>query len=137
MLTGPTHTGLRRRAPKSNLQRQREFIARNPHYYRDRHRRKKAESAARAKLMAVHPELTLAQAHAIAQGKAPAPAPGRVAAAQTEAAAQTPEKQPATPPVVLALPAPEDVVNQMVTITLPDAFVYAPAKINIVTEPRK
>lgn len=122
MLTGPTHTGLRRCPPKTNLQRQREFIARNPHYYRDRHRRQKAQSEAAAKLMAEHPELTFEEAYDIAQGKAPAPK-------KVEA--------PKTPPVVLALPAPEDVVNQMVTMTLPDAFVYEPVKLNIVTEPRK
>lgn len=137
MLTGPTHTGLRRCPPKSNLQRQREFIARNPHYYRDRHRRKKAEAEARAKLMAEHPELTFAQAYDIAIGKAPAPrkAPGSApgTAPGTAPTKAQPAEQPETPPVVLALPAPEDVVSQMVTMTLPDAFTYEPAKIRIVT----
>ncbi len=105
----------------TNLERQRAFCARNPHYYRDRHRRKKAERAAAARLMAEHPDLTLAQAHAIAQGKAPAPQK-----------AEAPE----TPPVVLALPAPEDMVNPMVTMTLRDALTYQPAKIRIVSEPK-
>ena len=38
---------LKRRAPKSNLLRQREFRERNPHYYRDLHRKRKAEMEAR------------------------------------------------------------------------------------------
>ena len=36
-----------RRAPKSSTQRSREFRARNPHYYRDYHRRRQAEIADR------------------------------------------------------------------------------------------
>lgn len=122
----------------TNLERQRAFCARNPHYYRDRHRRKKAQSAAIAKLMAEHPELTSAQAHAIAQGKAPAPGRGEDAKveAPTPSAPETPAV-PEAPVTLLALPAPEDVANPTVTITLPDAFTYEPAKIRIITEPRK
>ncbi|XAM00957.1 hypothetical protein OT109_06130 [Phycisphaeraceae bacterium D3-23] len=91
---------VRNQAPVSNLERQRQFRARHPHYYRDLHRRKKAQIKA-----------------------------SLAAKAEAKAAAQA----EATPPVVLALPAPEAVVNDMVTLTLPDAFLYEPAKIKIVT----
>ena len=97
------------KAPVSNRERQRQFRERHPHYYRDLHRRKKAQI--QASLAAK------AEAKAAAQAQATAPA-------ALDA-----------PVTLLALPAPEDVAKTTVTMNLPDAFTYAPAKITILTAP--
>ena len=94
---------LKRTPPKSNLQRQREFRERNPHYYRDLHRKRKAQTQAFGKLRAAHPELSAGEIHAIVKGTAPAPGMG-----------QTPTPGTQTP---LALPA--SISEPLVTVQLP------------------
>ena len=89
-----------RRAPKSSTQRSREFRERNPHYHRDYRRRQEAEAAALAALRAEVKALPLLAPLFI-------------------------EQRPAT---TLALPAPGQVSNPLVTLQLPlfaDASVRA------------
>lgn len=92
----------RKRAPVSNRERQRQFRERNPHYYRDLHRKRKAEGEAIQALMAQQPELTFEQAYTLV--KAPALA----------TKVKTPAEQPTTP---LALPAA--ISEPLVTVQLP------------------
>lgn len=92
------------KAPVSNLQRQRQFRARNPHYYRDLHRKRKANEAKLGAVMAAHPELSAAEAYKLVH----APAPG----SQTTAPVEQPSE-----PAPLALPAA--ISEPLVTVQLP------------------
>lgn len=108
----------KRRAPKSNTQRQREFRARNPGYYGRLHRKRKAEREAARALMAQHPELTFIEAYIRITTPAPPPE------------APTPETQ--APQAPLALPAAR--AEPLVTVQLP-LFDQAPPPQVIATSP--
>lgn len=110
-------SGLRKCPPKSNLQRQREFAERNPHYYRDRRRQEKARHEAVMKLRSQHPELTIEQALDIVHGRTPAPRK-----------VTTPPREETSPPVEvtikqpLLLPAVAE-SHRPVTINLPQPVI--------------
>ena len=99
--------GLRACGPKSNLQRQREFVARNPHYYRDRRRREKARYKA-------HQAAQQAEAE---RSRLLLEAPLFTEVIHKELA-QTPQAL-ASPAKRLALPAPEPVVMIQLPLFIP------------------
>ena len=90
-----------RRAPKSSTQRSREFRARNPHYYRDYHRRRQAEiadrlaAAAEAKALPLLAPLITAETEAATPLALPAPATESEAVIQL-ALFTTPAAEPIT-----------------------------------------